>query len=139
MAGGVQDRAAAWRSFGHMVGHWILRGFGWFIVTRKDSDESLGIAGAHFPEGWPEKEIGWAIWNADDEGRGYASEAGRAVRDWVYRDLGWHTAVSYIERDNHRSIRLAERLGATRDAEAAAPAQETPCLVYRHPAPEVLR
>jgi len=138
MAGGMQCRAEAWRSFAHMVGHWTLRGFGWFVVTGKDEGRSLGIVGAHFPEGWPERELGWTIWSADDEGRGYASEAARAARDWIFGDLGWSTAVSYIAPQNTKSIRLAERLGARHDPDAPQP-HDAPCLVYRHPAPEVPR
>jgi RimJ/RimL family protein N-acetyltransferase len=137
MAGGVQDRAEAWRFFGHMVGHWSLRGFGWFVVTDRQSDASLGLVGAHFPEGWPEKELGWTIWSAADEGKGFAFEAAVAARDWVYRDLGWPTAVSYIDPANARSVALARRLGAVEDPHAARVHPED--LVFRHPAPEALQ
>jgi RimJ/RimL family protein N-acetyltransferase len=137
MAGGVQDRAEAWRSFAHMVGHWTLRGFGWFVVTPKQSDTPLGIVGAHFPEGWPERELGWTLWSAGEEGNGYACEAAIAVRHWVYADLGWPTLVSYIDPANDRSIRLARRLGAVEDGLAARVHPED--LVFRHPAPEALQ
>jgi len=64
------------------------------------------------------------------EGQGIGYEAAIAIRRYVFRDLGWDTAVSYIDQDNTRSIRLAERLGAVLDTEAARPAPKD--LVYRH-------
>ncbi|MBI1220365.1 MAG: GNAT family N-acetyltransferase [Rhodobacteraceae bacterium] len=129
------DRAKAWRAFGHIVGHWVLRGFGLFVIVQKSTGRAIGTVGPWFPEGWPEREIGWAIWSAEAEGKGYAFEAAKAARDHVYRDLGWKTAVSYIAPTNARSIALAERLGAVRDDAAAYPGDK-PCLVYRHQKPE---
>lgn len=129
------DETLAWRAFGHVIGHWVLRGFGMFIFAdRSAPDTPLGMAGPWFPEGSPEHEIGWSVWAAGAEGKGYAHEAAAAARDHAFRDLGWHTAVSYIAPDNARSIALAERLGAVRDAAAAFPGDK-PCLVYRHPGP----
>ncbi|TMV69267.1 GNAT family N-acetyltransferase, partial [Thioclava sp. BHET1] len=81
------------------------------------------------------REMGWSLWSAEGEGRGYAREAARAVIAHAFGPLGWDTAVSYIAPDNARSIALAERLGAIRDDSAAHPG-DTPCLVYRHPKPE---
>lgn len=124
----------AWRAFGHVIGHWVLRGYGMFVFTLKGEDAPLGMAGPYFPEGWPEREIGWALWSAAAEGRGYASEAARAARDHAFRFLGWPTAVSYIDRRNERSIALARRLGAVEDAGAAR--LDPGIMVYRHPAPE---
>jgi len=135
-AGGPLDRGAAWRAFGHMIGHWVLRGYGMFAITVKGNDEAIGIVGPYFPEGRPEKELGWTLSDARHEGLGYACEAALATRRHVYEVLGWRTAVSYIHPDNHRSIALAERLGATLDGEADRPAPGD--LVFRHPGPEAL-
>lgn len=130
------DRWKAWRSFGHIVGHWVLRGFGLFLIEERATGTALGMAGPWFPEGWPEREIGWSIWPEEAEGRGFAREAALAARGFAYRSLGWRTAVSYIDPENARSIALAERLGAVRDPAAGHPGT-APCLVFRHPAPEV--
>lgn len=135
--GGPLDRNTSWRALGHLTGHWVHRGFGMFIFSAKtDPDTPLGMAGPWFPEGWPEHEIGWTVWAPEAEGKGYAYEAAKAARDYAFCDLGWDSAVSYIDPDNARSIALAERLGARRDDEAAYPGDE-PCLVYRHLTPEV--
>ena len=58
------------------------------------------------------------------EGHGFATEAARAARAHAYGTLGWPTAVSYVDADNHRSAALALRLGCTEDParRAARPA-----------------
>lgn len=132
---GDYAEALSWRGFGHAIGHWVLRGFGNFVVTRKGDDTAIGAAGPWFPAGWPEREIGWSIWSAAAEGKGYAAEAARAARAYAYDTLGWDTAVSYVAPENARSIALAERLGAVRDANAATPG-DAPAIVFRHPHPE---
>lgn len=133
--GGPYDVRNAWRGFGHMVGMWVLRGFGSFIITRKGDDTPLGSVGPYYPADWPEPELGWTLWSDDHEGKGIAFEAAKAARSHAYRDLGWTTAVSYIDHGNDRSVALAERLGATLDPDAPIPGTR-PGYVYRHPAPE---
>ena len=132
----------AWRAFGHIIGHWVLRGWGNFIITLKGDDTALGMTGPWYPAGWPEKELGWSIWSADLEGTGIAFEAAQAARAHAFDSLGWDTAVSYIVSENTRSIALAERLGAVLDPRAEHPVHSDPkaatetVLVYRHPRPE---
>lgn len=133
--GGPLDAGPAWRAMGHLTGHWVHRGFGMFIFSEQSMPDSpIGMTGPWFPEGWPEHEIGWSLWSATAEGRGLAHEAVQAARSFAYSTLGWSTAVSYIHRDNTRSIALAERLGAVPDLHAATP-DNSDNLVYRHPAP----
>jgi len=127
---------ASWRAFGHVIGHWAMRGFGMFVFTLKGDDTPLGMVGPWFPDGWPERELGWSAWSEAVEGRGFVSEAVIAARHHAFTTLGWTTAVSYIDPDNARSIALAERVGAIRDRAAPTPPFDTPCRVYRHPAPE---
>lgn len=137
-AGGPKTKREAWNFFGTEIGHWVLNGFGMFIVTRTGNDAPLGIVGHWYPHGWAEKEVGWVLFSAEDEGQGIASEAAAACVDHAYRKLRWPTVVSYIEPQNDASIKLAERLGATLDPQAPKPETTTPCLVYRHPKPEGL-
>ena len=49
----------------------------------------------------------------------------------AFKNAAVPSLVSYIDRDNTRSIRLAERLGAVRDDATATPNGD-PCLVFRH-------
>ena len=67
------------------------------------------------------------------EGKGIAFEAVQAARRYAYDVLAWDQPVSYIARDNARSMKLAERLGATLDPSAQHPFAHKDILVYRHP------
>lgn len=128
--GGPLDRPRAWIAFASELGHWRLRGFGGWAVSQKGSGACIGVIGGWFPDGWPEPEIDWMLWEGA-EGRGYAEEATRAVRRFLYDSQGWSTCVSYIDPANTRSIRLAERLGAWADPDARTPYPGG--LVFRHP------
>ncbi len=108
--GASLSRADAWRQMSMYLGHWELRGYGTWAVEERGSGDFVGRVGLHFPEGWPDRELGWTVarkfW-----GRGYASEAARAAIAHAFGTLGWPHLVSLIHPDNHRSARLAERLG----------------------------
>ncbi|CUI46856.1 GNAT family N-acetyltransferase [Cognatishimia activa] len=132
--GGPYTLGKAWRQFAAEVGHWDLLGYGMWSVTTKDTGETLGLVGPWTPADWPETEIGWFMFE-NAEGKGYAFEAAQAAVNHAYETLGWDTAVSYIDKDNTRSIALAERLGASFDPNAPQPKPDMPCLVYRHPRP----
>jgi RimJ/RimL family protein N-acetyltransferase len=133
--GGPLDEGKAWRSFGHVIGMWVLRGYGSFVFHETGSDLPLGLCGPWHPADWPEREIGWTIWHPHAEGKGYAFEAATAARAFAFDVLHWPTAVSYIDPANARSIALATRLGATLDPDAPRMAGDTD-LIFRHPRPE---
>ena len=135
-AGGPKGTRDAWDFFGTEIGHWVLRGYGMFMVTLKGRDTPLGIVGHWHPETWPETEVGWVLFSDAHEGKGYVTEAARACVDHAWHVLKWDSVVSYISPQNTRSISVAERLGAVVDTTAKQPKPETPCLIYRHPMPE---
>ena len=96
------------------------------------------MVGLHYPEGWIAPEIGWWIVVPAQEGKGFAFEAALAARRYAYLVAGWPEAFSVIDPENARSIRLAERLGATARPPGRRRDAGGPALVYRHPAPEAL-
>ncbi|WP_299502166.1 GNAT family N-acetyltransferase [uncultured Roseobacter sp.] len=134
--GGPLNAYEAWMLYAAEIGHWQIRGYGMWMIHDKTTDETYGMAGAWKPSAWPEAEIAWVIW-PDKAGHGYALEATHAVRDYLYVQKGWNTAVSYIDPKNLDSIRLAERLGAVKDHDAAT--IDGNDAVYRHPAPADLK
>ena len=109
--GSSPSRGDAWRWFTLNVGHWHWYGYGYFTIETKQGDIA-GISGIWNPEGWPEPEVGWVVFDGF-EGRGIAYEAAVRARRWAYEDLGFTTLTSNIVPGNTRSIKLAERMGAT--------------------------
>lgn len=134
--GGPLNTYETWMLYAAEIGHWEIRGFGMWMIHLKDTGETVGMAGGWAPAQWPEREIAWIIW-PDKAGKGYALEATNRVRQYFYDQQGWETAVSYLDPKNLDSIRLAERLGAVRDREAATVDGHDVC--YRHPSPDALR
>ena len=131
--GGKRTEAQTWRYLCEVIGHWQMRGFGRWMVTEKGSDEAIGLVGLHQPLDWPEAEVGWYIWSGT--GKGYAREAGRAALRYAYDTLGWPTAVSIIDPGNDASVRVAEAMGAVREADHEHEGYGT-VMMYRHPGPE---
>lgn len=129
-AGGLKSREQVWRDFATDTGQWHLLGFGPLSITLHETGECVGQVGLNAPPEYPERELGWVLWEGF-EGKGYAFEAASALRDWALRTFQWDTLVSYIDPDNSPSIRLAERLGAVLDKNAPTPNGDA-CLVYRH-------
>lgn len=111
IGGKVLDRSLAWRQMASVIGHWEIRGYGFFSVESKATGEWIGRVGPWYPEGWPEPEIGWTI-GRDYWGKGYATEAARAALRYVFDELGWKRVIHVILEGNERSIAVAERLGS---------------------------
>jgi len=132
--GGPMTAETTWRQLACEIGHWTLCGYGRWTVLQTDTGTPVGMVGLWNPKGWPEPEIGWDLFDGF-EGRGYATEAAIAARDFAYDTLGWTTAISLVKPDNRASARVAERLGARRDG-TFAHARFGVLDIYRHPAPD---
>jgi RimJ/RimL family protein N-acetyltransferase len=131
--GGPLARDQVWRAVAGMIGHWALRGFGFWALEEKSSGRYLGRVGLWAPDGWPEPELGWTLM-AHAEGNGFAREAALAARAYAYDTLGWTTAISLIQVGNLRSEALARKLGATPDGEFLHPIVGA-LNIWRHPGP----
>ncbi len=105
------SREQAWRSMAVVIGHWAIRGYGFFSIELKSTGEWVGRAGPWFPEGWPAPEIGWTL-SPDHLRKGYAIEAARACLTYAFETLGWKQVIHVILEGNERSIRVAEKLGS---------------------------
>lgn len=115
--------------FCHDVALWHLLGHGALMIDLRGTGECVGQVGINHGPLFPEKELGWLVYDGH-QGNGYAVEAAAALRDWAFALVGAEGLVSYIDRGNAASARVAERLGAARDL--AAPKQDPEDLVYRH-------
>ena len=100
----------AWREMTSFAGHWVLKGFGHWVLEERTSEALVGRAGLLYPPDWPALELGWTVarlrW-----GEGFAGEAARAAAAWAAEELGASHLISLIEPANARSIRVAEKLG----------------------------
>ncbi len=134
--GGPYTRAEAFEHFGELFGHWVLRGFGRWLVADRETDKPLGVVGLMHPEDWPEPEIAWAVFE-NGVGRGIAFEAAQASRTYAYDTLGWHRIISLIVPSNTRSIALANRMGATFESMYEHPTIG-PMQLWCHSSPEQL-
>jgi RimJ/RimL family protein N-acetyltransferase len=127
--GGPHTQRAAWGAFCHDIACWEWFGHGGLMIDLQTTGESVGQVRINDGPLFPEKELGWQLYEGC-EGRGYATEAAMALRDWAMRALRLGSLVSYLHPDNHQSIAVAERLGATLDPNA--PKSNPGNLVYRY-------
>ncbi len=135
-AGGPVGVDVAWRHMALFLGSWSLHGHGMWALEERSGARLVGRVGFLDPPGWPGCELGWLL-ARDAWGKGYATEAARAARDYGRDALGLTELISLIRPDNQRSIALAQRLGATLGETIEF--MEQPCLLYRHPATEQSR
>jgi RimJ/RimL family protein N-acetyltransferase len=97
-------------------GHWAMLSYGYWAVEEKASNRYIGELGfADFKrdivpsiEGLP--ELGWAL-APQFHGKGYATEALKAVVSWGDHHFAGRRTVCIIHPDNQRSFRVAEKLG----------------------------
>lgn len=131
--GGPFDTAAAWGMFCHDAGLWALAGHGGLMIDTADG-ETVGSVGINAGPLFAEAELGWFLYDGH-EGRGYATEAATALRDWGFAHAGLSTMVSNVDPANAASSRLALRLGARLDPDALRQPGDESDLIYRHPRP----
>ena len=125
----VLNEDDSWRTMVMMMGHWQLRGYGPYAVEEKSSGRVIGHIGLWYPWAWPELEIMWSL-ARDCWGKGFASEAAKAVKKMAHQVMPNVPFISLIDVNNHRSRKLAESLGARMEKEIVF--KEHPSCIYRH-------
>ena len=116
---GPHDAATAWHWFCADVAQWALLDMGALIVTHQGRVVgTVGVCGGPI---FPEPELGWFLFDAADEGQGFATEAAAAMRDWALGPRGLASVVAYVDAGNAASVRVADRLGGVLDIGAATP------------------
>jgi RimJ/RimL family protein N-acetyltransferase len=120
----------AWFGFLIGIGHWQWHGFGFFTLVERSTGHPVGRVGLIRHSDWPDAELAWHLFEGA-EGKGYATEAAKAVKAWAARDLGFERLFSYIDISNTRSQAVAKRLGAVTDGTRAP--HEPEAEVWVHP------
>lgn len=114
---------------------WFLNGhpkhpeLGLWATVLKENGAFIGRCGL-LPwtlDGQDEVEVAYMIAKAY-WGRGLASEAARAIRDYAFTQLGLTRLVSFIDPANAASIHVATAMGMALEREAAD--EHGPFLVY---------
>jgi len=112
------------RSVRRMMERWEADGFGLFTAVRMEDDAVIGRVGllvwnadtwepttrAEAANGRTEVEVGYTL-GRDYWGRGYATEAAGAVRDYALRELGADRLIALIIHGNTASENVARKLG----------------------------
>jgi RimJ/RimL family protein N-acetyltransferase len=128
--GGPAEARDAWEGAAICAGLWALRGFGPFWVSDA-AGQPVGRVGPYFPIWRTEPELTWVIYPAH-QGKGYATEAALAARDWCDHQ-GLAPMVSLIDEDNAASLGVARRLRAVYEAPHPLPDSDK-IHRWRHPA-----
>lgn len=109
-----RDTVETWRVLESMLGHWAMRGYGFFALESRETGALVGRAGILHPLDWLEPELAYALakpfW-----GQGLATEAACAARAWAFDWFGFERLASFIHPDNTASIKVANRLGAVQE------------------------
>ena len=127
LGGKTQNKIEAWRHMAFLIGHWGLRGYGYFAAEDKATGEYVGRVGFSNPAGWPGFELGWTI-APTHQGKGLASEAARRLLDYAFKDMDRDHVISLIHPDNTPSRRVAEKLGEKIEGETEVLGM--PVLIY---------
>jgi [ribosomal protein S5]-alanine N-acetyltransferase len=108
----TRERTAEWIAW--CIRSYSERGHGLWALERKEDGLFLGDCGliSQLIEGQDEIEIGYHV-RRDCWGRGYATEAALACRDYAFGTLGAAQVASIVDPLNLASRRVAERVHQT--------------------------
>lgn len=109
------------------------KGFGLFACALKETDECIGFVGLHIPQFeshfTPCVEIGWRI-HSIYQGKGYATEAARAVMQFGFEQLELEEIVSFTVPMNIKSQNVMKKLGMVHNI---VDDFDHPKLAHEHP------
>ena len=127
------------------IAGWRTTGLGPFVLETSPPRRVVGQAGLMIfdTRGWTpstrasagshaQLELGWALIR-EHWGRGYATEAAAAIRDWAHELQPDDRLVSLITPDNVRSQHVAERLGAIPTDTVTPSDSGRTAVVWRYP------
>jgi RimJ/RimL family protein N-acetyltransferase len=110
------SKEESWGRMLRYAGHWAWLGFGYWAIEEKATGDFVGEAGfADYrrnlePSFENTPEIGWVL-AAPSHGKGYATEAARAVVAWGDLHFSGLRTACIIHPEHEASIRVAEKCG----------------------------
>ena len=88
-------------------------GYGPYAVVEQHSQKVVGYCGLFFfphLDDRAEVEVGYRLMRSA-WGKGYATEAARAVREYAFTTLGLKRLIAMIDPSNFPSLRVAQKIG----------------------------
>ena len=112
--GPVEDLGATEAMLREYIAHQDANGFSFWAVIERDSGAVIGDAGLFLLDGrGPEVELGYTL-ARESWGRGYATEAARALLAAGFDDFGLDEVVAVADPANTASTRVLEKIGMRR-------------------------
>ena len=112
--GRPNTRTQLWYGFASEVGSWDLMGHGAWAITTQDG-ALVGQVAITQPPHFPEREIGWLLFEGHD-GKGYATEAAEIFLRIGFEELGLHRVYAELDPRNEASAAVCQRLGMRHEA-----------------------
>ena len=84
--GGPYTSFTSWSDYMANIGHWSAFGYGLWSVRIKTSGDFIGRVGIISPPMFSEPDLAWQLFDGF-EGKGYAFEAAKAVKDYVLENF----------------------------------------------------
>ena len=104
-------------------------GFGLYLVKLRDGDIPLGICGLLKRDTLKDIDVGFAFL-PEFRRKGYAHESALAILDQAKTDFGLNRIVAVVSPDNHRSIKILEKLGLTYRQMVKLSPDEDACMLF---------
>jgi RimJ/RimL family protein N-acetyltransferase len=112
-----------------MLRQWELRGYGQWAVVDRVTGDVIGCVGFYHPQHWPGVDLGWLL-HRSRWGHGLATEAAAAALRWAWAHTQIEHVISLIAPDDHRSIRIAVKIGEQFERADIDPANGEAVHVY---------
>ncbi|MBX2834251.1 MAG: GNAT family N-acetyltransferase [Micavibrio sp.] len=110
----VLDKKATKRHMKEFQKDFKKHGYGLYVIEEKETSEFVGFTGLHnvdFEASFtPAVGLAWRI-DYEYWGKGFGSEAARAVIDHAFNNLKLKELVAFTVYDNSRTIHLMEKMG----------------------------
>jgi len=135
--GRVWDEAQTRTFIDKQIRHQATHGFSRYKLTLRETGELVGFCGIDYFGTTGELEIGWwikrALW-----GRGLATEAAGAVKDYLTGTLGIPAMISVCTPENRASMRIMTKIGLvfrerTQASALGLPYRDLEVMVYATP------
>ena len=123
----TRDEAQGWIDWNQRL--YREHGFGLWLVTLAETGEFVGDCGLTVQQvdGATEIEVGYHV-RSDLQGRGYATEAAAAARDFARDTLGLHRLIAIIKPENTPSQRVAAKIGLQLEKQSIIHGED--CVIY---------